>query len=544
MSRAIRSDTLNMSVWPSKYVGQSWANTDAGKLYILFNNNSRRILSQDSEAAQIYQRLNAFHSFIRNPINDQTDYANYMNVIGHSYFLVKFDEIKQNYLDDALKNLKKEFQKATKGFTPEQMALAPSYVYDQKTGQRLSGMMRHDAKVEETFQKFAGKYKEIMDKAASMFDIKSNVGANLGYLYNNSLEGLSSYIDREMKSYQVSSYFNGVYSHRYSDYGQHNLAQPIQDWFISLIKNPKDFWENDYGGNQLSLYQAVLFFAVFTEFRKNNPDVKTYGVTNTSAYQSKVYFFRQEPQDCKKKNTSFYAIDKFPVVSMGMVEKLNNAYIPEALKKYTEADKKATAEEAEKIKSAQKFSTRIPKLYADYWKKMIQHFYSAQDLDTVGLAYAALLWKNQGLIDIQGQITAETQKDWAKIVSYLYDKPFEVKDVPSSINWVDMSANYNGFNFAVSYSISAEYWSHQHYQSLGLKTDYNDDAMKEILDMGVPSYLSGPMREQFRTIQQYYDNNFNSQLQGYARQIMQVENNRTATLERINGAWSSAQKWV
>jgi len=124
------------------------------------------------------------------------------------------------------------------------------------------------------------------------------------------------------------------------------------------------------------------------------------------------------------------------------------------------------------------------------------------------------------------------------------DKPFEVKDLPSSIRYVRVSANYNGFDFSVNYSISAQYWSEQQYQSLGLKTNYDDDAMKEILDMGVPSYLSTPMRDQLTKIRQYHNNNFNAQLQGYARQIMQVENNRTNTMERINGAWNSAQKWV
>ena len=543
MSRAIRSDTLNMSVWPSKYVGQSWAKSDAGKLYGLLNTNNQRIMQQIPESGQIYQRLNSLVSFIRNPITHQTQYMNYINTISYAYFTSQFEEIKQNYLDDALNNLKKEFQKETKGFTEEQMALTPSYAYDQKTGQRLSGMMRHDAKVEETFQKFADKYKEIMDKAASMFNIKSNIGANLGYLYNQSLDGLYQTISKEMQPHHVSNYFNGVYSYRYTD--SNELAKPIQDWFISLIKNPKKFWETEPPYTTgYDLYNAVLFFAAFTEFRKNNPNVKTYGVTDISTYQSRVYFFSQEPENCKKKNTKFYAIEKFPVVSMGIVEKLNNAYIPEALKEYTEADKKATADEAMNIKSAQKFVKRLPKLYADYWKKMIQHFYSAQDFDTVGLAYAILLWKRDGHIEAAGDTTEETQKNWNKVQAYLLDKPFEVKDLPSSIRYVSISANYNGFNFSVNYSISVQYWSEQQYQLLGLKTNYNDDAIKEILDMGVPSYLAAPMREQFLKIRQYHDNNFNSQLQGYARQIMQVENNRTNTMERINGAWNSAQKWV
>ena len=544
MSRAIRSDTLNLFVWPSKYVGQSWANTDAGKLFVLFNKHSQKIMGQNPEANQIYQRLNSFFSMVRNPITNQTDYASHTNTIGSAYFVSQFEEIQQNYLDDALNNLKKEFQKETKGFTEEQMALTPSYAYDQKTGQQLSGMIRHDAKVEETFQKFAGKYKEIMDKAASMFNLKSNVSANLGYLYNNSLESLSALISRELQPYQASNLFNGVYSYRYSNHSLYELAKPVQDWFSSLIKNPKTFWENDYGGHREQLYNAVLFFAAFTEFRKNNPDVKTYGVTNVSTYQQKAYFFREEPKDCKKKNTRFYAIENFPVVSMGIVEKLNNAYIPEALKKYTEAEKKATADEAVKIKSAQKIAKKLPKLYADYWKKMIQHFYSAQDLDTVGLAYAVLLWKRDGLIDIQGQITEEMQKNWGNIQAYLLDKPFEVKDLPSSIRYVGISSNYNGFQFTANYSISAEYWNDAQYQELGLKRDYNADAMKEILDMGVPSYLAAPMRDQLRTIHNYHNNIFNSQLQGYARQIMQVENGRTSTMERINVAWNSAQKWV
>jgi len=540
MSRAIRSDTLNMSVWPSKYVGQSWVKSDAGKLYGLLNTNNQRIMQQIPEAGQIYQRLNSLVSFIRNPITLQTGYENYTNSIAQVYFVSQFEEIKQNYLDDALNNLKKEFQKETKGFTEEQMSLTPSYAYDQKTGQRLSDMMRHDAKVEEKFQKFADKYKEIMDKAASMFNIKSNVSVKYSYHLNNqSLDGLYDTISREMKSYHVSTYFNGVYSYRYTDFKNFGLAKPIQDWFISLIKNPKEFWEN---GSEL--YDAVLFFAAFTEFRKNNPKVKTYGVTDISTYQSRVYFFSQEPENCKKKNTRFYPIEKFPVVSMGIVEKLNNAYIPEALKEYREADKKATADEAIKIKSAQKFVKRLPKLYADYWKKMIQHFYSAQDFDAVGLAYAILLWKHDGHIEATGTTTEETQKHWKKVQAYLLDKPFEVKDLPSSIRYVRVSANYNGFDFSVNYSISAQYWSEQQYQSLGLKTNYDDDAMKEILDMGVPSYLSTPMRDQLTKIRQYHNNNFNAQLQGYARQIMQVENNRTNTMERINGAWNSAQKWV
>lgn len=532
MSRAIRSDTLNLNVWPSDWRG-NWGNSNEGKLYDLFASKEGqmmlRSMSNDGNAHMTQNRINTFTSYIRNQVINMTEYRHYVTNISQAFFHVKYEDICENYLDDALKNLNKEFQKATKGFTTDQMLMRPSYAYDQKTGQRLSGMIRHDDKVEKTFQKFATEYTDILNKAASMFAL-SYVKANIGQLQHNSLDGLSDLINYENQYYRRNTFFTGM---GHSGYGV--LPTEAKNWFLSLIKNPKAFWETY---DSLTLYQAALFFAAFTEVRKNNPQIKTYAVTNISAYQQRVYFFSEDYKLCRKKNTTFYAIDNFIDVPMNAIKKLNNAYVPEALKKYEEIAKKTGEEQSKQIAEAKEFVKNVPTIYAEYWKKMIQHFYSSQDLDTIGVAYATLLWGREGIQTGSRGIDEETQKLYAKVINYMSDNPVNHPNVPKSVK-LYFGSNYYGLQAHVSYTFERGYPYDE-----GLETNFTTQTIEKIMEMGVPQYLYAPLREKYTEIHDFTNQNFNNQLQGYARQIMQVENNRQATLDSLREAWAKCQNWV
>ena len=280
-----------------------------------------------------------------------------------------------------------------------------------------------------------------------------------------------------------------------------------------------------YMGNQyhqnhtLELIMRVIYLS---EIKKNNPQVKTLGITNLSAYNQQSYYFKEDVNQCRKKNTSFYDFTAFPSLSqtqMDNVKTLMESLKSKIMAKIDSEYASFTKTQAVDMENFYKDAEQAQKIMVQYWKDMIQQAYKEGKTDYIAALYgnyvAGFPYQDYNI------------REW--LGDYMTANPITNEMTHGAI------LNFHPEHYvAVSIQYQGVYTNDEKFaQTIN---DFSENVKHEILSLGIPAYISAPLRQQFYDRRTAIDERYNQYLQSYAAQIQQNENNRRKELDDTNEA--------
>ena len=280
-----------------------------------------------------------------------------------------------------------------------------------------------------------------------------------------------------------------------------------------------------YMGNQYSqnhTLELIMSVIYLSEIKKNNPQVKTLGITNISAYNQQSYYFKEDVNQCRKKNTSFYDFTAFPSLSQTQMDNVKTLMESLKSKIMTKIDGEYAAFAKTQAVDMEKFykdAEQAQKIMVQYWKDMIQKAYKEGKTDYIAALYGNYLagfpYQDYNIREWLGDyMTANPITNEMTHGAILHFRPEHY--IAVSIQYQGVYTNDEKFTQTIN--------------------DFSENVKHEILSLGIPAYISAPLRQQFYDRRTAIDERFNQYLQSYAAQIQQNENNRRKELDDTNEA--------
>ena len=268
--------------------------------------------------------------------------------------------------------------------------------------------------------------------------------------------------------------------------------------------------------------ELIMRVVYLSEIKKNNPQVKTLGITNLSAYNMQSYYFKEDVNQCRKKNTTFYDFTAFPSLSQTQMDNVKTLMESLKSKIMTKIDGEYAAftkTQAVDMENFYKDAEQAQKIMVQYWKNMIQQAYKEKKED-----YIAALYGNY-LVGFPYQ--DYNIREW--LGDYMTANPITEEMTHGAI------LNFYPQNYiAVSISYQGAYTNDEKFNQT--INDFSENVKHEILSLGIPAYISAPLRQQFYDRRASIEQRYNGYLQGYATQIQQNENKRRQELDETNEA--------
>ena len=293
--------------------------------------------------------------------------------------------------------------------------------------------------------------------------------------------------------------------------------------FSSYMDSEAPFYA--YMGGQFQQYhtlQSIMGVVYLSEIKKNNPQVKTLGITNLSAYSQKSYYFKEDVNQCRKKNTSFYDFTAFPSLSqtqMDNVKTLMESLKPKIMAKIDSEYAAFVKTQSVDMENFYKDVEQAQKIMVQYWKNMIQQAYKEKKEDFIAALYGNFV---AGFPYQDSNI-----REW--LDNYMTANPITNEMTHGAI------LNFHPQNYvAVSISYQGAYTNDEKFNQT--INDFSENVKHEILSLGIPAYISAPLRQQFYDRRDAIDERYNYNLQSYAAQIQRNENNRRKELDETNEA--------
>jgi len=276
-----------------------------------------------------------------------------------------------------------------------------------------------------------------------------------------------------------------------------------------------------HGGHALELLMKVIYIS---QLKSVNPQVKTLGITNLSAYKSQSYYFKEDVNQCRKENTHFYDFTAFPTLTNTQIDNVRNLMVNLKSKiiatidgEYAEFQKTQAVDMENFYKDAE----QAQQIMVDYWKAMIQQAYKEKKEDIIAALYGNFI-ANFPYQDYE-------IKQW--LMDYTTANPLTSQMTHGSIlrfspqNYVAISLAYQG-----TPSTDAEFTK--------TVTEFYNRVKDAILKLGIPAYIISPLRQQFQDRREAIDRRYNDYLQQYARQIQHNENQRNSEMEETNASYN------
>jgi len=548
MSRAIRSDTLNGT--DLRLILGSKATITEQQ----YTENQGRV--QEFTSSYYYSQGIPYRNILYtlyNPqnqmnISNQTDIYNTSNHLKSIYTIVRAHEaidVHKGMVEDSLKAL----HDMTKNLTEFERNI------DLYQLQRvIDGSMQASQ-----IPNYYGNEKLTKKKAELLHQIHNDTSEVIQEMITTLLDEMNGGITAGAKEFMTNYRNHGLRNWDYEDILTH-LQNGNYQWVISLL-NPthvqrgkvfdsntidfifsKEFLEpslifDSYMNSEAPLYtyignqhqnhalELIMRVVYLSEFKKNNPQVKTLGITNLSAYNQQSYYFKEDVNQCRKKNTSFYDFTAFPDLSTTQIDNVKTLMESLKVKIIAKIDGEYAAfadTQAVDMENFYKDAEQAQKIMVDYWKAMIQQAYKEKKEDYIAALYGNYLagfpYQDYNIREWLGDYM--TANPITKVMTHGATLNFHPH------NYVAISIQYNG-----AYTNDEQF-----NQTIN---DFSENVKHEILSLGIPSYISAPLRQQFSDHREDITRRYNEYLQQYARQIQQTENRRKSEMDETNESYNA-----
>lgn len=270
-----------------------------------------------------------------------------------------------------------------------------------------------------------------------------------------------------------------------------------------------------------NIVSALRDVALANDFIALNPQVKTIGLTEISAYNHQNYYFKDEISSMTKQNTEFLDVALLPAFTTKHYSALSIQFANYAELFVENASDKLEKQviQAKSIQK-QKITEGIDSM-ANHWFDMVKHLYKNKKIDDIGLLYSNLLFP---------QMNPQNNE--------LYSNEFldNLKPIQDQYGYmIDLGGGYSVSIHIYAQQISFQFIDSKYRSSiLSIEGEYSQLVKDKILEKGIPTYLRQPLSQILSKANENVNESSNFELQNVANRIFQIESLRKTKLEAIN----------
>jgi hypothetical protein len=289
-------------------------------------------------------------------------------------------------------------------------------------------------------------------------------------------------------------------------------TNPLQAMSNYIMSAQNSYYDNRFETLASALQNVAMANALLTK----NPQIKTMGRTELSAYNHKSYYFTGDIEQMTKKMTDFLSVDNIPDFTTKDLSKLGKDFADYVFgfKTTTKKNLEVQREQLDEL-NMNKFNKGITAMTA-HWEEIVKHLYKQNAIDEIGLLYSNLLFP---------QISN----------NYEFYKELLVKLNPVQTNY--------GWNEDLGDGYKVTLYIHQNQLAINfvkstpmsgaVKGDFYDEVKANIISLGVPQYLQQPLRQILADAREVIDSNSDFELRQVASKIYHIENSRNAGRAKI-----------
>lgn len=285
-----------------------------------------------------------------------------------------------------------------------------------------------------------------------------------------------------------------------------------------MCQNPMG---DSYGQIASNIVGALRDVALANDFIALNPQVKTIGLTEISAYNHQNYYFKDEISSMTKQNTEFLDVSLLPAFTTKQYSTLSIQFANYA-ELFVESSADKLEEQVIQAKSIQKQKvTKGIDSMANHWFDMVKHLYKNKKIDDIGLLYSNLIFPNMNPQN-----------------NHLYSNEFldNLKPIQDEYSHrIDLGDGYTVQIYIYPQQITFQLIDSKYRNSiLSIEGEYGQLVKDKILDKGIPTYLRQPLSQILSKASENVNESSNFELRNVANRIYHIETQRKTKLEAIN----------
>ena len=278
---------------------------------------------------------------------------------------------------------------------------------------------------------------------------------------------------------------------------------------------------NSYGQVASNIVSALRDVALANDFIALNPQVKTIGLTEISAYNHQNYYFKDEISSMTKQHTEFLDVSLLPAFTTKPYSTLSIQFTNYA-ELFVENTSDKLEEQVIQAKSIQKQKiTEGIDSMANHWFDMVKHLYKNKKIDDIGLLYSNLMFPNMN--PQNNQLYSNEFIDNLKPIQDQYSHRIDLGDgYTVSIHIYPQQITFQLIDSKYRNSI------------LSIEGEYSQLVKDKILEKGIPTYLRQPLSQILSKASENVNESSNFELRNVANRIYHIESQRKTKLEAIN----------
>lgn len=317
----------------------------------------------------------------------------------------------------------------------------------------------------------------------------------------------------------IRLYNNNMPSYGYT-FDKRFVTEPLKTISKITKARPYEYTNSYYGDTAMTVSAALRDVAFANEFVALNPQIKTIGLTEISAYNHQSYYFKDDVKAMTKQNTNFLDVGVLPAFTTKEYALLSQQYLKyatgfmqNATEKLEEAVAEAKSIQGEKIKQG-------IEAMSNHWFEIVKHFYNQQMIDEIGLLYSNLLFPN---------MNPQNANLYSSVAT-------NIKPIQQGYNHrIDLGDGYLATIQIYQQQISFQFHDDKYRNTMlsSADADFYVGVKNTIMAKGVPLYLNQPLNQILNNSVNNVNDNANLELAQIASRIYHIESQRRTKLEAI-----------
>lgn len=526
MSRAIRSDTLTP---PNNFIYE--LNNDVSQIILEFINKYTTVNQQSNSS---YQEL-VPNTDVEMSVNDVFDLARTLHgqESGQNWMI-------SNSLIDSMKELDMLSNELTiyNFIEPHSNPFFELNEYTKKLFENEPKMNRLDQKQQYNYDKQTYEdnatyqlglewqlhFHEVLEKLGFSKEVYERMTISTFWRIDSLLNATES---MAVNKYSFIQYFKSTMPSNVSYNGRLTgmnfyplfITDPLMALSQAIMcRNPTG---DSYGQRASNIVGALRDVALANDFIALNPQVKTIGLTEISAYNHQNYYFKDEISSMTKQNTEFLDVALLPAFTTKQYSTLSIQFTNYA-ELFVENSSDKLEEQVIQAKSIQKQKiTEGIDSMANHWFDMVKHLYKNKKIDDIGLLYSNLMFPNMN--PQNNELYSNEFIDNLKPIQDQYSHRIDLGDGYSvSIHIYPQQINFQFVDSKYRNSI------------LSIEGEYSELVKDKILEKGIPTYLRQPLSQILSKASENVNESSNFELRNVANRIYHIESQRKTKLGAIN----------
>ena len=526
MSRAIRSDTLTP---PKNFIYEM--NDDASQIILEFINTYSTVNQQSNSSYQklvpntdIEMSVNSVFDLARTMSRQESgqnwmlsnsliDSMKELDMLSNELTLYNFIEPHSNPFFELNEYTKKLFENESKGNRLDQQQ---QYNHTKQTYE--------DNATYQLGLEWQLHFHEVLEKLGFSKEVYERMTISTFWRVDSLLNATES---MAVNKYSFIQYFKSTMPSNVSYNGRLTgmnfyplfITDPLKALSQAIMcRNPTG---DNYGQRASNIVSALKDVALANDFIALNPQVKTIGLTEISAYNHQNYYFKDEISSMTKQNTVFLDVALLPAFTTKRYSTLSIQFTNYA-ELFVENSSDKLEQQVIQAKSIQKQKiTEGIDSMANHWFDMVKHLYKNKKIDDIGLLYSNLLFPNMN--PQNNELYSNELFDNLKPIQDRYGYMIDLGD-----------------GYSVSIHIHAQQISFQFVDSkyrnsiLSIEGEYSQLVKDKILEKGIPTYLRQPLSQILTKASENVNESSDFELRNVANRIYHIETQRKTKLKAIN----------